>query len=52
MGVAILLIMLFHSGMVLKDPTIFSVFRDGEIGVEMFALLSGMGIRRSLCKDA
>lgn len=51
MGVAILFIMLFHSGIVLKDGTMFRIFRNGDIGVEMFAVLSAIGVFSSLKKN-
>ena len=52
MGVAILFIMLFHSGIVLKDGAMFSIFRNGDIGVEMFAFLSAIGVFRSLERNS
>ena len=51
MGVAITLIMLFHSGIVLKDDVIFQIFRNGDIGVDMFAVLSAIGVFYSLQKN-
>lgn len=50
MGMAIFLIMLFHSSL-LPVPCIEPVFRYGDVGVEIFALLSGLGVYFSLSKD-
>ena len=52
MGVAILFIMLFHSGIVLKDDAMFRIFRNGDIGVEVFAVLSAIGVFSSLRKNS
>lgn len=52
MGVAIMLIMLFHSGWLLNNPSMDSIFRNGDCGVEMFAVLSGIGCSFSLKRNS
>ena len=52
MGIAIVFIMLFHSGIVLKDDAMFRIFRNGDIGVEVFAVLSAIGVFSSLRKNS
>ena len=44
MGIAILFIMLYHSGFVIESDA----FKWGDIGVEMFAVLSAIGVCFSL----
>lgn len=43
MGIAIMMILLFHSGWLFNNPSMDSIFRNGDCGVEMFAVLSGIG---------
>lgn len=51
MGVSIILIMLFHCYIHFDDNVMTFLFRNGNIGVELFALLSAIGINKSLRKD-
>ena len=48
MGISILLIMLEHCFMGMYSDVFLKLVRNGEIGVELFMLLSGMGIFFSL----
>lgn len=51
MGVSMLCVVFFHSGFDLNDVPILSIFKQwGDIGVDMFLLMSGMGIYHSLSK--
>lgn len=52
MGVAILLIMLYHSSVIFEIPIFRHLFSNGDIGVELFAVLSGIGIYHSLSKNS
>lgn len=51
MGVSIILIMLFHCYIHFDNDVMTFLFRNGNIGVELFALLSAIGINKSLRKD-
>ena len=51
MGVSILLIMLYHSFLGLTSNAFYKLTGFGEIGVELFMLISGIGIWFSLDKD-
>lgn len=51
MGIAIVLIMLYHSAIVIPIDALEPIVRNGDIGVEMFALLSGLGVFFSLSKN-
>ena len=51
MGVSMMLVVLFHSGFELSAVPILSLLKQwGDIGVDMFLLMSGMGIYHSLNK--
>lgn len=52
MGMAIVFIMLYHSGNFMKDGAMSRIFRNGDIGVEMFAALSAIGVFSSLSKNS
>jgi peptidoglycan/LPS O-acetylase OafA/YrhL len=47
-GIAILLVMICHSGMWLPDSTLLHVLRQGKMGVDLFFVLSGFLITRIL----
>lgn len=51
MGVAILLVALFHSSIVHANPTIDMICFIGDMGVDMFFFLSGMGMFYTYRKD-
>lgn len=51
MGVAIIMIMLFHCAYYSEIPALTAIVRNWDMGVDMFALMSGLGIFFSLSKD-
>ena len=44
MGIAMLLIMFFHTNGLVRGTLAFAINRCGNVGVDMFLFLSGMGL--------
>lgn len=50
MGVAMIIVMLFHTGGMRHDTIAFCISRCGNVGVDMFLFLSGIGLWYSWCR--
>lgn len=52
MGMAMLLVMFFHSSIELSGCSVLAALKDmGDVGVDIFLMMSGFGIYCSLKKD-
>ncbi len=52
MGIAMLLIMFFHTNGLVRGTLAFAINRCGNVGVDMFLFLSGMGLWFSFCRNS
>lgn len=52
MGVAMIMVILYHSIVACPESTIFKVFYLGYLGVDIFLLLSGYGLSNSYSKNS